>query len=145
MLTIECEPPVRSEPCECCGGHTTALTRFVHSDGDAFAIYYVRFSDNHEDRVVVATVSIGEWGEGSTPEQRCAFVLRLWPSGENHNVTVLDAADSPWRHVTLIGRTLDRAEALAHPLLEDVFHITDHMVSEDAPLRDYLEGGSHGA
>jgi hypothetical protein len=143
MLTIDFEPPAQSEPCECCGGRTTSLTRFVHSDGNAFAIYYARFSENHAERVVVATVSIGEWGEDSTPEQRCAFVLRLWPDCEHHNVTVLDAADSPWRDATLIGRTLDRVEAMAHPRLQDVFHIADHMVLEDAPLRDYLEGGSH--
>jgi hypothetical protein len=140
MLTIEFEPPEESEPCECCGGRTTSLTRFVHSDGNAFAVYYARFSDNHSDRVVLATVSIGEWGEGSTPDQRCAFALRIWPGAEQHNVAVLDASESPWRDEPFIGRTLDRDEALAHPRLQDVFHITDHMVLEDAPLREYLAG-----
>jgi hypothetical protein len=145
MLTIEFEPPRQSEPCECCGGRTTTLTRFVYSDGDAFAIYYAKFSDNHEDHVVLATISIGEWGEGTTLEQRCAFALRIWPGDDRHNVSVLDAADSPWKDAKIIGRTLGRAEALAHPRLQDVFHITDHMVSNDAPLRDYLEGDKNAA
>jgi hypothetical protein len=145
MLTIEFEPPHESEPCECCGGRTTALTRFVHSDGDAYAVYYARFSSNHEDRFVLVTVSIGEWGEGSTADQRCAFALRIWTGTENHNVTVLDAVNSPWRNIKLIGRTLDREEALSHPRLQDVFHITDHMILEDAPLRDYLENPDSAA
>src|SRR4051812_41589575 len=127
MLTIEFEPPNQTGPCECCGGRTTKLTRVVHSDGGAFAIYYARFFDSHDDRAVLITVSIGEWGEGSTPDQRCAFALRIWPGVENHNVTVLDAVHSPWQDVEILGRTLDRAEALLHPRLQDVFHITDHM------------------
>jgi hypothetical protein len=57
---------------------------------------------------------------------------------------VLDAAKSPWAHSAFIGRTLDRAEALAHPWLPEVFHITDHMVQEDVPLREYLEGRQAG-
>ncbi|HEV7669669.1 MAG TPA: hypothetical protein VGS22_14190 [Thermoanaerobaculia bacterium] len=97
MLTIDFEPSDESEACECCDGRTTSLTRFVHLDGEAYAIYYARFSDNHPDRAVLATVSIGEWGEGSTPDQRVAFALRIWPGKENHNVAVLDAAESPWQ------------------------------------------------
>jgi len=77
VLTFEFEPPQASEPCSCCGGKTTALTRFVHKDGDAYAVYYARFSDNHPDRLVLATVSLGEWGKGSRPEQRVAFALEI--------------------------------------------------------------------
>jgi hypothetical protein len=39
-----------------------------------------------------------------------------------------------------LGRILDRSEALAHDLVAEVFHITDHMVRDDQPLREYLEG-----
>lgn len=38
MLTIEFQPPQESEPCNCCGGRTTRLTRFVHRDGDGNAL-----------------------------------------------------------------------------------------------------------
>jgi hypothetical protein len=55
-------------------------------------------------------------------------------------VEVLDAAQSPWFEAKIIGRTLNRAEALKHPLLPEVFHITDHMVVEDKPLKAYLDG-----
>ena len=56
MLRIEYEDPVESGPCECCGGTTTSLTRFVYSDGDAYAVYYARFSDSHPGREVRAAV-----------------------------------------------------------------------------------------
>jgi hypothetical protein len=139
MIRIEYEEPTQSGPCACCGGTTTSLTRFVYEDDDAHAIYYARFSDNHPDRVVVATISLGEWGE-DTPDQRVAFAVRIWSDGSNYNMGLIDAAESPWHDVQVIGNTLDRQEALAHPLLEEAFHITDHMVREDQAIKHYLDG-----
>jgi hypothetical protein len=139
MLTFEFEPPSNSGPCECCGGQTTSLTRFVYKDGDAHAVYFARFSDNHAERLVLATVSLGSWGDGTTPDQRVAFALQIRAACSQYEVAVLDADGSPWRDVALIGRTLSRAEALAHPWLPEVFHITDHMVVDDAPLKAYLD------
>src|SRR5262245_54837789 len=140
MLSFEFSPPSESEPCSCCGGRTTSLTRFVYKNGDAHAIYYARFSDNHPMRSVLATVSLGEWGEGANPGQRVAFALQLRPAPSEYEVEVLDSVQSPWREAKVIGRTLDREEALKHPLLPEVFHITDHMVAEDKVLKGYLDG-----
>jgi len=139
MLTFDFEEPT-SATCECCGGTTTALTRFVYEDGAAYAVYYARFGVTHEPRVVDAVVSIGEWGEGSGPWDRVAVPLRLRTTDREYQVTVVDAAESPWRGVELLGRMLDRAEALQHERLQEVFHISDHMVQDDVPLRDYLNG-----
>jgi hypothetical protein len=139
MLTFDFEEPT-SATCECCGGITTALTRFVYEDGDAYAIYYARFGVSHVPRVVEAVVSIGEWGEGSGPWDRVAFPLRLRATDTDYQVTVVEADESPWQGAELLGRMLDRAEALQHERLQEVFHITDHMVQDDIPLRDYLNG-----
>ena len=138
MLSFEFEPPHESEPCQCCGGRSTALTRFVRKDGNAHAVYYARFSSDHPRRSVLVTISLGEWGEGTIPAQRVAFALELRTTESRYEVEVLDAERSPWRDARLIGRTLDRVEALAHTHLSEVFHITDHMVVEDRPLKAYL-------
>jgi hypothetical protein len=145
MLTFELEPPNESAPCKCCGGKTTSLTRFVRKDGDAYAVYYARFSDNHPNRPVVATVSLGEWGGDSKPEQRVAFALEIRSTDEQYSVGVLDADQSPWHESEFLGRTLNREEALAHPLINVVFHITDHMVVEDLPLKRYLDSPTSAA
>jgi hypothetical protein len=139
MLTIEFSEP-NSVKCECCGGVTKSLTRFVYEDGRAYAIYYARFGVAHELRVVDAVVSIGEWGEGSGPWDRVAFPFRVRSAASEYQVTVVDSHESPWTEVTLLGRMLDRAEALQHERLKEVFHISDHMVRDDQPLREYLNG-----
>jgi hypothetical protein len=140
VLTIELADKVESEPCPCCGGRTTSLTRFVYSDGDAHAVYYASFSDKHTDRIVSVALSLGEWGEGSTPEDRVAFALRIRLVASDYQVMVCDAKQSLWHDATFLGRMLDRKEALKHPWIKEVFHITDHIVTEDPAVRDYLDG-----
>jgi len=138
MLSIEFEEPSRSE-CECCGGITTRLTRFVYQDNDAFAVYYASFSDKHTQAIVKMLVSLGAWGGGSSPAERCAFALDVRANDSEYQVMVTDAEASPWRDARVVGRVLDREEALVHPWLPEVFHITDHAVLEDLPLKAYLD------
>lgn len=137
MIEIEFTEPETSK-CECCGNTTTRLTRFVTQDGDAFAIYYAAFSEAHHENGVIGIVSIGEWWDGTTPELRDAFAFRLWEGEDNYNVTIMDAGESQWSDVDLIGRKLSREEALAHPSIKDVFHIVDHMTEEDPAIRTYF-------
>ncbi len=137
MIEIEFGEPETSK-CDCCGGKNTRLTRFVTQDGDAFAIYYAVFSEEHPENGVIGVISIGEWWEGSGPESRSAFAFRIWEGEENYNVTIADANESQWSDVDLIGRKLNREEALVHPLIDDVFHITDHMIDEDPAIIEFF-------
>jgi len=125
--------------CECCGGETVSLTRFVYKDGDAFAIYYACFSSTHQERIVDAVVSIGDWGSDAEPVNRCAFALRIRSGPENYEVMVTDAGSCRWSKVELLGRKLGREEALAHRWIDDVFHITDHMCAEDGKVKAFLD------
>jgi hypothetical protein len=137
-LSIELPPPSVGPPCTCCGAVTTRLTRFVHRYGNAYAVYYVAFSDNHSDRIASAIVSLGERGERSTPQDRDAFALYLWSDAEQNNVQVIDAGDSLWADSELLGRMLSRSEALNHPRIKEVFAITDQMFVHDTDLLAYL-------
>lgn len=138
MIEIEFEEPNKSV-CECCGGITTSLTRFVYEDGDAFAIYYAKFSDNHPECAVVGVISIGEWGTDDPPKNRVAFPFRIWQTDEQWNVVLTDSDDSPWKGIELLGKMLDRHEALEHTWKRDVFHITDHMVIDDTEIVNFFK------
>jgi hypothetical protein len=140
IVAIEYADRIEGEPCPCCGGRTTRLTRFVYSDGDAHAVYYAAFSNNHPDRHASVAISLGEWGEGATSDGRIAFAVRIRSAEAEYQIMVVDAAESPWNDVAYLGRMLDRKEALAHPWITEVFHITDHIVTEDQDVRDYLNG-----
>jgi hypothetical protein len=101
MITIEFEEP-RVAKCECCAGTTTRLTRFVYRDGDAYAVYYAAFSDNHPEQHVSVLVSIGEWADDAPPSRRVAMPIRLWASEGNFNVSVVNRSDSPWQDTEIM-------------------------------------------
>jgi len=142
MIEIEFEEPTE-EICECCGNTTVRLTRFVYQDGDAFAIYYAQFTKAHEEKRLSGLIGLGEWGDDDVgPEARLGFPFQIWIDEENYQVGLVDAEESPWSHVTFMGRILDREEALKHEWIEDVFHITDHMVTDDKEIVEYFSDES---
>jgi len=111
----------------------------VYDNDDAFAIYYARFSDAHPEHPVKLAVGLGKWSEDATSDERQPFALDLRVHESQYEVMVTDADVSPWSNAKVIGRMLNRAEALAHPRIKDVFHITDHIVKDDAVLKAFLE------
>lgn len=136
MLEIEFEEPNVSI-CDCCGNVITNLTRFVHQDDNAFAIYYANFTKGHEEKSVLGLISLGEWGTDEVPECRTSFLFRLEIENGNYNVSILNGSESPWQN-KILGKLLQREDALEHPWKSDVFHITDHIVNEDEEIIKYL-------
>lgn len=131
MEDIEFEPPQHSL-CECCGKTITKLTRYVRRDGEAYAVYFVQFTEQHAPREAFVMVGLGEWGvDDVDPEQvRTAFAYKLWLGETSYNLAIIDADESPWS-TTFLGRRLSRLEALAHANLQDVFDLSDHMTQCD--------------
>jgi hypothetical protein len=111
MDEIEFEEPEFSI-CECCGRTITRLTRFVTRDGGAYAVYYVEFTEGHEQRRAAAMVGLGDWDEGAAPQEaRVAFTFHIWFQRENYQVSLIDPDDSPWS-TGFLGRRVSRADAL---------------------------------
>jgi hypothetical protein len=132
---IEFEEPSRSV-CECCGGTTTSLTRFVTRNGAAFAIYFGRFSESHPDKYVSVLVGFGDWSEDDPSANRTAVGFRIWTDEKSYQVTFIDAAED-WE-TDFLGVKLTREEALNGELRQEVFDLSDHIVECDQPIVEYL-------
>jgi hypothetical protein len=116
----------------------------VSKDGNAHAVYYLQFTAGHDSPHIAGLISLGEWGDGASPDDRLAFPFRLWASACAYNVGLMDASESRWADVTYLGRLLNRAEALSHPWCSEVFHITDHITREDKAAVAFLSSLSQG-
>ncbi|MBO9635198.1 MAG: hypothetical protein J7578_18960 [Chitinophagaceae bacterium] len=137
MLNIEFEEPT-IEKCSCCGCDIIILTRFVYNENGAYAVYYAKFEKGHGNKIVNGLISLGNWYEGSEPEHRVAFPFRIWLKENDFQIGLTDREESPWAEVAYLGRILDREDALQHPWLAEVFHITDHIVANDKPVVEYF-------
>ncbi len=135
---IEREPP-DAFTCECCGGLSVRLTRFVHRDRAAFAVYLAIYSNDHPDNEIAMVVSIGEWGEDSNPSTRVAFYCCVRPTEKSYEVMLRDMADSPWSTSSTLGERLSREAALRHPWKAAAFEVLDAGFAEDPSLRGFMK------
>lgn len=136
MIDIEFEEPLINN-CECCGNEQVGLTRFVYRDHDAFAIYYIDFTRNHAEKVATGIISIGDWDTDDEPKNRFSFPFKITCTENNFQISLIDRAASPWQEAFL-GNILDRNEALNHPWIKDVFHLTDHIIEQDLEVRSFF-------
>ncbi len=137
MDRIDFEPPAFAK-CSCCEGTIVSLTRFVEAEGRTAAVYFVKFSDAHPG-VAQLAIGIGDWRDEAVAERdRAAFAFALTRIGEDFNIAAIDFAASPWRDTLLLGRPLDRLQALAHPNLGKVHEIANAMAGHDAAVKGFF-------
>lgn len=137
---IDFEPPTYTN-CECCGATTTSLTRFVTREGDAFAVYFARFSNSDHGRHVSVLAGFGPWYEGAPQEDRTALACQLWVRGDRFQVSLVDGKDDGW-DTDFLGRKLSREEALESDWKQELFDLTDHIVECDRPIIEHLEANA---
>ena len=127
-----------SSVCDCCGGLTVRLTRFVYKGGDAFAVYYAAYSNNHPDHELAMLISLGTWADGASPSQRAAFYCRVRPTNDSYQVMLGDAAESMWRDAAIMGSMLSREQALGHRRKKTAFEVLDEAFVQDPSLQGFL-------
>ncbi len=125
--------------CRCCGGLSVRLTGFVSRNDDAFAVYYVQYSNEHPDDELSMLVSLGEWGEDGTAAQRVAFFCRVRPTGDAYEVMLDEAANSPWADVEVVGTMLSQRDARRHPWKAKAFEVLDEAFLVDPALAGFLK------
>ncbi|MFK8297205.1 hypothetical protein ACI76O_02300 [Capnocytophaga cynodegmi] len=138
MITIEFEAP-KFEKCNYCNAKITQLTRFVYQDNEAFAYYYAKFEDHNNPKVVECLVVLCEWDENNEKIiKKTGFPLKIWVKDDNYNITLTKKDECPWKNIPEV-EILDREQSLNHLQKSDVFHITDHIVTEDKEVIAYFE------
>lgn len=138
MIEIEFSEPSKHK-CDCCGFESTNLTRFVYNDGNAHAVYYIKFNKNHDEKFAYGVISLGEWGTDDIPENRYAFPFEIRMNESNYQIGMVNQENSPWADVKLLGKFIDREKSLKHEWIQEVFHLTDHILSEDKQVINYFE------
>lgn len=143
-ILIEVEDEVRVARCEGCGGTDRRAQGFVYDDGDAHGIYFVEWCDgDHGPRAAFLTLGLGEFADGSGPDDRMAFGIE-WRA-EGMTLTDEPVRDRP----DLLGAFVPREEALGlpEPVVAHLWHVVDHIVLDDerlADLRAWLDSRPRG-
>jgi hypothetical protein len=126
VIRIEPEDPVKESPCPACGGTSRLLHGYVYDDEDAHGIYFLDWCDgDHQHRIAWLTVGLGAFGDGTDASDRSSFCIE-WRA-EGMGLAEAPARDRP----ELLGAFLPRDVALNVPNLDHLWHVADHIVTDD--------------
>lgn len=130
LLTIETAGEAVFGTCDCCGKTTRRVWGFVHADASAYASYFVQWSEGHVSEYGAAwDLIIGEWGDGTSADDRYAVRLRYRNDDEAFGFMVVDAEAGAYE--SLASHALLREDIIGRPLAKDVFAICDAIFLQD--------------
>ena len=137
----------KEHECECCGNTSHTVWGYVYEGSTgttraARAVYYAGWVEDHDDRLISITIGLEIWGEGATAADRRSFGIdvRSIDGTPEMMVTGHPFVDEP----NLLGRLLQRQEALADPSIGDLWQVADAIVTADPRVvaaMDWLVAG----
>jgi hypothetical protein len=130
-IRIEPEPSTKESLCADCGGITRLVHGYVYDEREPSGLYFVEWCDgDHPDRAAWLTISLGRFAEGSASADRRSFCVQWRAKGMS--LTEQPARDNP----DLLGPFVPRERALELPSVERLWHVADHVVSDDPRVAD---------
>lgn len=139
MLNVEPGATVNVEPCRCCGKERRASFGFIHDDGETVAFYYAALEPRqHDERSIVAAVSLGDWGHEVDPSTRYAAVIRAKLVEGEIELTFLEPADSPVKDRAMLGNIMSKADAIASATRDRFIEIAGAVLLEDPDVNEHI-------
>jgi hypothetical protein len=104
--------------------------------GGTVASYFVRWTVERPiaEHPANFDVVMGSWGDGTSPDDRCAISMLCSENEDGRSVMVIDAADAARDLSDLAASALKRDEVIGTPLAEQLFAIVDAIFLQDDRL-----------
>ncbi len=140
-LTLELAGTSIVEACPDCGHNTMNVWGYVYRGGVPHAVYFIRWTEGHLDRGAQMLVSVGTWGAGTTAACRRSVGLECRVDENGPACMIIDATQTPWGDVEMLGAKLSRTDVIGTALSKDVFNIFDCLIEDDPRFHRFLAGG----
>src|SRR5580765_3406504 len=138
MLKIEPGAEVVAGTCDHCTKPMTRVAAFVHSDGDAHAVYYASCYDHEGHEVWIDAVFSPTWDDGV--DDHVTFGCRIRRVGAAAPTRELVPAAAAWDDSAVFGHKLTPDEAAVHPRLGEFWALVDHVVANDPVVWAHIAG-----
>ena len=140
MLRLELAERIDMIECDKCGTPYRRVYGTIYEDEQGLGIYSADLHTKEHDLRVLPALGMRYWDAKADAWATCSCTIEVWPTDAEYQMAVRDAAASPYRDGHLMGRVLDREELLARPERDGVFHMADHIVTDDPRVRSHLDG-----
>jgi hypothetical protein len=129
--------------CPRCQGNYTRIYGTFFDDQRNAGRYSADLHRHDGDRRALLSIGTHCWQEGPRDWEACCVTIEVWTTEEQYEMALRDAAYSPYKENGLLGRVLDRVEALASSAHDQFFHLADHVVTNDPRVRTHLENADN--
>lgn len=126
--------------CPCCEKESQTVHGFLYDRTGATSVYFAGYTHGHSERRANMVLSVGGWGEGTTPADRRAIVLQVYSLDRELVFTFPPAETSPWYGKDFLGRML-RPEELSDEDRMRYRGLASVAVQKDPRVSGYLEQG----
>ena len=131
--------------CECCGTEKNRVWGFVSRNGDAHAVYYALLNVTEDEPRVGLTLSVGPWWEDTDPSNRSWVHLNVWSEDDGVHMNIRDPKESNFYPWPKGGKPLNREDAKASSIIQEIWDVADYVVDSDPAVSSYLNGSSPSA
>lgn len=129
-------------PCDCCDSMSRLAAGLVYKNNDAYAGYQVHWTLGQIERHgATFYVILGQWGEGTTAEDRYAVALLYRADSEATGFMVIDADDTQIASNPLVGKALRREDVVGTPLAKEIFDLVDFIWLHDDRISEITGAG----
>jgi hypothetical protein len=137
MFQFEEKKVTNYGPCDCCGDMSQLASGMVRLDDEPYAAYQVHWTSHQVARHGAEFYLIlGQWGDGTTAENRFAVALHFFVEPDRFGFSVVDADQTPMASHPLVGRALPRQSVIDTPLAQEVFKLVDAIWLEDENISE---------
>jgi hypothetical protein len=140
-LRLEHDDQLSSGTCADCGATYESVIGIMFEDDDPIAIYradiFDRFHRDPGSRVVLS-IAVGDWGDGTQPEDRCSAAIEAWAANDGVEMVFSDRAGSSWQELEVVSWQLTSQEAQNSPLRAAFLRLAEHIAHHDRRLRRAL-------
>jgi hypothetical protein len=126
--------------CPCCGRTSTTVHGYLWDSTGATTVYFAGYTSGHPDLRMNLLLSVGEWGEGTTPDQRRAIPMQYLAEDGHQQFCFPPVESSPWYGHEILGPMVDPATISAEEKL-NYENLIGVALAKDPRIAEYLQNG----
>jgi len=126
--------------CPCCKLDSQTVHGFLYESSGATSVYFAGYTHGHPQRRANLVLSIGGWGEGTTPADRKAIAMQAFIGDQGITFTFPLSETSPWYGEDFLGTMLN-PEQLSTPDRARSQELARAVIEKDPRVAGYFEHG----
>ena len=123
--------------CPCCGRQSETVHGYLCRPDGTTSVYFAGFTHGHPERRANLVLSIGAWGDGTTPADRKAIALEATAEGGAVTFSFPPPESTPWLGKDFLG-SMVRPERLSNDERQQLVSLSKLVVSQDHRVAAYF-------